>query len=69
MIEPDVVMRPMFGTEDVNHSAPSGPAMIEWMFELGDATGNNEKTPKVVSRAIVPTAAIQRAPSGPVVIA
>src|SRR5262245_27375207 len=68
---PVVVMRPMlFPSASVNHSAPSGPAVIPPGALPAVGIGYSVKVPLVVMRPILfPTCSVNhRAPSGPAVI-
>src|ERR1700683_3396887 len=69
---PPVVMRPMLPAYSVNHSAPSGPAVIpKGSLFWGVDTGNSAvTTPAVVMRPIllIEYSVNQRAPSDPVTI-
>src|SRR5580658_2548303 len=61
-------MRPIICALSLNHSAPSGPAMIDvGMLPLG-GPGKSVTTPEVVTRAMWPLSSRnQRLPSGPAV--
>ena len=62
-------MRPtLFAPVSVNHSAPSGPAVIPWGEEFAVGIGNSVRTPAVVRRPILFPSVNQSAPSGPAAI-
>ena len=71
VIAPAVVMRPMLTPSpapgDVNHNAPSGPAVMSKQSQTG-GTVYSVITPDVVIRPIFPISVNQSAPSGPSVM-
>ena len=64
------VIRPILPLPSVNHSAPSGPAVINWGLLVAVGTGNSVMTPAVVIRpTLLPTSSVNHsAPSGPAVM-
>jgi hypothetical protein len=71
VIAPDEVIRPiLLPRSSVNHSAPSGPAVIPWGEEAAVVTAYSVTKPAVLIRPILfPTASVnQSAPSGPITI-
>ena len=70
VITPAVVIRPIwFRTGSVNHSAPSGPAVISPGELAGLGMGNSVICPLVVILPILPFCSVNHsAPSGPAII-